>query len=353
MTYEEKRNQIEEWSDQAIDYEEGTNGKEMNLDKAFELYKKCAEYYDEDPDCDTAAACMEDVGRFYYEGIGSVAQDYSEAFRWYEKAIKSKEFYRWSDIAKMYEDGLGVNKNLEKAAELYLTSDDVDDWGSAYEIYHSGRINNPAKENEIRIKIAIWKRDKLYYDRGGYICPILATLLSPEKSNTTPPFTRELFIEYFNSDFSSDLRSFFDLRYDFADCTYPFVRSVACFWNENQNRKNMRWKGNQHYHMFSVAVFYMHTLVQAVGHLYGYRVMEDFLRSNGWPLINCGMGGHMHPIQVMYEGCLYPRNGQFESYINILTTSKDYMKESFSSFLEGNEENLNHAAYTRLCKTVV
>ena len=91
-------------------------------------------------------------------------------------------------------------------------------------------------------------------------------------------------------------------------------------------------------------------MAQVIGHLYGYRLMEDFLRASGWPLIHCGLGGHMHPIQVMYEGNLYPRKSQFESYINILNISKDFIKEYFSYFLQGDAPNSNPDAYTRLCK---
>lgn len=334
MTLEEKRKQIEKWSAEASDYENGDNGKEIDLEKAFDLYKKCAEYYVEDPGCKAAAEQLENVGRFYYEGEGPVAQNFPEAFKWYEKALKANELWNFSYLARLYEEGLGTEVDLVKASELYLLSDDIEDWNRAYDIYHSGKLNNPEKEQEIHLKIAIEKRDRLSYGPAGLM----------------PPFSKELFIKYFNSDFHADLRTFFDFSYDYGDRTYAFVKSVACFNKENRGRLTMNWKGSQHYHMFSVAVFHIHSMAQVIGHLYGYRLMEDFLRASGWPLIHCGAGGHMHPIQVMYEGKLYPRKSQFESYINILNISKDFIKEYFSYFLQGKATNLNPEAYTRLCK---
>jgi len=359
MTLEEKRKQIEKWFDEAADFEYGENGKEVNLEKAFELYKKCADYYDVDPGCEDAATCLENVGRFYFEGKGPVAQDYSEALKWYEKALTANELTYYSDLAKIYEEGLGTEVNLVKASELYLLSDYIEDWKRAYDIYRTGKINNPAKENEIRLRIAIEKRNQRYYERSGYIAPAAlaaahaaatAALQTSGKSFQMPPFSKELFIKYFNSDFHADLRTFFKFRYSYGDCTYSFVMSVESF-KENPGRLTMNWKGNLHYKMFSVGVFLIHTMAQVIGHLYGYRLMEDYLRASGWPLIHCGAGGHMHPIQVMYEGVLYPLNA-YESYINILNTSKDFIKEYFSYFLLGNAPNLNPDAYSRLCKVV-
>lgn len=349
MTLEDKRKQIEKLAEEAMNYEFGENGKEMNIEKAFELYKKCAEYYDEDPGCKAAAEQLENVGRFYYEGEGPVAQNFPEALKWYEKALKANALdFHFGDLARIYEEGLGTDVNLEKASELYLLSEDMEDWNRAYDIYHTGRINDPTKEKEIRLKIAIEKRDRPLH--LIFINIVAPAYIAATQSNLMPTFSKELFIKYFNSDFHADLRTFFDFSYDYGDRTYTFVKFVACFNEENRARLTMKWKGVLHYHMFSVAVFHIHSMAQVIGHLYGYRLMEDFLRASGWPLIHCGLGGHMHPIQVMYEGNLYPRKSQFESYINILNISKDFIKEYFSYFLQGNAPNSNPDAYTRLCK---
>lgn len=348
MTLEEKRKQIEKLYEEASDYELGENGKEMNLEKAFELYKECAEYYDKDPGCEVAAEQLETIGRFYYEGEGPVAQNFPEALKWYEKALRANELkYHVRDLAIIYEEGLGTEVNIEKASELYLLSIDMEDWNRAYNIYHTGRINNPAKEKEIRIKIAIEKRDCRFNKivRGPH-------LIFLAQSNPMPAFSKNLFIKYFNSDFHIDLRTFFDFSY-LANRSYPFVKFVECFNKENLARLTMEWKSVLHYYMFSVAVFHIHSMAQVVGHLYGYRLMEDFLMASGWPLIHCGLGGHMHPIQVMLEGDLYPRKYQFESYIDILNISKDFIKESFSNFLQGDAPNSDPNAYTRLCNVVI
>ncbi len=53
-------------------------------------------------------------------------------------------------------------------------------------------------------------------------------------------------------------------------------------------------------------------------------------------------------IMILFKS-VYPLDN-YESYINILNTSKDFIKEYFSYFLQGGAPNLNLDAYTRLCK---
>ena len=58
----------------------------------------------------------ESLGDIYYEGKG-VAQDYSKALQWYEKAAchgNNKAMFR---LGIMYHDGKGTEPNLEKALE--------------------------------------------------------------------------------------------------------------------------------------------------------------------------------------------------------------------------------------------
>ncbi len=55
--------------------------------------------------------------------LGSMYQDagkYDEAFSWYEKAAMSGDYMAINNLAYLYDEGLGVENNDEKALSLYL-----------------------------------------------------------------------------------------------------------------------------------------------------------------------------------------------------------------------------------------
>jgi len=60
------------------------------------------------------------VGLLYENGWG-VPVSYSEAIKWYHKALDQEptSWQSWYRLAGIYENGLGVEKDLEYAAELY------------------------------------------------------------------------------------------------------------------------------------------------------------------------------------------------------------------------------------------
>lgn len=57
------------------------------------------------------------LGRMYYEGK-IVAQDYTEALKWFEKAAEEGHIGAKLEMGKMYYAGLGVGQDIDKAIEL-------------------------------------------------------------------------------------------------------------------------------------------------------------------------------------------------------------------------------------------
>jgi hypothetical protein len=146
------------------------------------------------------------------------------------------------------------------------------------------------------------------------------------------PVDTETFVEYYTGRFESDLHMFFDVTQNFGDGSYPFVLEMPCRVT-NLRRRHMVWDHLNHYYMFSAAVFYMSMCTQIVGRLYGYHQMENFMRASGWPMLCCGMGGLMHPIQVMMESKLYPLHPN-DSYVWTLRNAGKYLKEEFLKMVE-------------------
>lgn len=163
--------------------------------------------------------------------------------------------------------------------------------------------------------------------------------------------TSEQFIEYYTKKFKTDLHRYYEIRRDFGDKTYTFVRDMKCFDSINIRRLKMKWRGLNHFYMFSAYVYFMSLCTQAIGKLYGWGQMENFMRAKGWPMLNCGMGGLMSPVQVILESELYPQMIE-EKYYDVLHVASEHLIPDFLDFLNGKSENLNDKAYERLVKVV-
>ena len=163
---------------------------------------------------------------------------------------------------------------------------------------------------------------------------------------------QERFISYYTRRFPSDIKSFYDIRSDFGDRTYPFVLSMACDEHSNTHRRFMKWDDIDHFNMFSVSVFFTSMCTQVIGKLYGWFQMENFMRASGWPMLNCGMGGLMHPIVVIEDSRLYP-NEDKDRFYDILHAASEYLEADFLDFFSGHAANLNSNAYRQLCDVVI
>ena len=86
-------------------YYEGT-GVAQNYNEAFKWFQKAA-----DKGIDDACAYL---GKMYYEGTG-VAQNYNEAFKCFQKAADNGVTGAYTWLGGMYYDGQGVAQNYEKA----------------------------------------------------------------------------------------------------------------------------------------------------------------------------------------------------------------------------------------------
>lgn len=166
-------------------------------------------------------------------------------------------------------------------------------------------------------------------------------------TKNTETVTEATFVEYYNRQFTYDLKKFYNITQDFGDRSYPFVLGMTKSYNPE--RQDIDWKDINHYYMFSVGVYFMSMCTQCVGKLFGWHQMENFMRASGWPMLSCGMGGLMSPIQVVIESELYPVPGSEAKYHEVFHAAEDYLTRSFLEFLSGNTANINAIAYDSLC----
>ncbi len=92
-------------------YQEGHNSIEKNSYQAMYWYKRAAQQNN--------ASAQLAIAKVYELGNG-VTKDLAEAFTWYERAAQNKSFEAGMKVAEFYEKGLGgIQKNPVKAVELY------------------------------------------------------------------------------------------------------------------------------------------------------------------------------------------------------------------------------------------
>ena len=59
------------------------------------------------------------VGAYYAAGRGGLMQDFAAAAEWYARAVEQGDAIAQRDLGHLYQDGRGVDVNLELAADLY------------------------------------------------------------------------------------------------------------------------------------------------------------------------------------------------------------------------------------------
>lgn len=101
---------------------------EKNLEKAFELYIKAAEYHH-----DAATYC---VALCYDYGYGT-QKNKKLAFKWYKKAARLGHVYAINNLGVCYVRGEGVDKNVKKAIACYSVASREGDANSSNSL---GRI---------------------------------------------------------------------------------------------------------------------------------------------------------------------------------------------------------------------
>ena len=69
-------------------------------------------------------------------------------------------------------------------------------------------------------------------------------------------------------------------------------------------------------------------------------------------MLNCGLGGLMHPIRVICESGLYPIENK-DRYVDVFHVATEYLKEDFLDFFSGHAANFNDRAYRQLCDVVI
>lgn len=101
-----------------ICYEFG-KGVPINKEKAYFWYEKAFSQYMESAENGDADAQLE-VGSFYYYGRMRSGKDYLKSIPWFEKSANQGNSNAYNSLGIIYQNALGVEKNLKKAYDYYL-----------------------------------------------------------------------------------------------------------------------------------------------------------------------------------------------------------------------------------------
>jgi len=209
---------------------------------------------------------------------------------------------------------------------------------------------NPKSDS---LSAALQQRDNSRNDAGFTFLEHLLTPNSPGKPESAT------FKEYYTLRFPSDLSKFYDIDVTCRNFAYPFVLGMEpprvdengrCY-GHNKKRNAFWFEGDRHFGMFAAAVFYTSACAQVVGKLYGRKAMEDFHKASGWPMLNCGMGGLMSPVQVMLESRLYPCTAGLDDFIKVFDEASAYLEADFADFFRNDSANLDPVAYAAMRET--
>ncbi len=87
----------------------------LDYDKAFEYYDKAAMYKANA----FSSLKLRGMGWEFEQGSRGRKPDYQKAFKCYEISAKVGDYYSMLELGRMYENGMGTAKNLDKAIECY------------------------------------------------------------------------------------------------------------------------------------------------------------------------------------------------------------------------------------------
>lgn len=124
---------------------------------------------------------------------------------------------------------------------------------------------------------------------------------------------------YASLEFQRDLLSWFEVKQSSTSPFYPLILFADRLHNP-QRVSYMPSQTREKSFYFSFCIF-LHTLqAQAIGKLSGKEMMYRFHAETGVPMVSCGLGGIMHPSQVLSEADLLPVGAEVAAYLEMIDT---------------------------------
>ena len=105
---------------------------------------------------------------------------------------------------------------------------------------------------------------------------------------------------------------------------------------------------------FSIIFYYVCLCNYILYGLGGEELLKDFLKSTGWPWVNCGLGGIMSPNHTMNEADLVlvkPSENQ-NAALYLFHETEPFMKEELDRFFTGSTYSKDPQSYQRFVEDI-
>ena len=177
-------------------------------------------------------------------------------------------------------------------------------------------------------------------------------------------FNLELIRSYYESGFANDLQRYFDIsarRDGINFIGFMSWHGNPCRVSDGCPATRRFWRGDlardtnvtEKHFIFSGLYYFMILIPQALRKMLGKETEYNFYRASGWPLSSAGLGGYLHPAQMLSEASLLPCQAEKENYLIMLPLVSEFMIKEIRQFLScKNSANINPMAYTQLVKAV-
>lgn len=254
-------------------YEHGL-GCEKDLDKALEYYVLGAE--------SDALMCNECAGNILFK-----KGRYEEAMKYF---LKEDSLFPLSSfrLGEMYENGKGTDVDLHQAKICYAR------------VRHSEGDTELGRQADAKLRQAKFFRVHLKPSEDcDYVPMFRAFYTCTDEAVQRYPLTTEAFFRYLANDFAFDLSNHFQVSHDFSP---QKLKALNCYERPGNGRRDQAClRFPTHAMFFTVALFYMTLLPQAIGVVCGEKAMFHAYKVSGAPLIFSGLHGLSSPILVLSD----------------------------------------------------
>ena len=195
------------------------------------------------------------------------------------------------------------------------------------------------------IGLTPWNPRALFFDEFNHLI---------SESMVYINFTIEAVRDYYNGDFSRDLRCYFIVDPPGSLRDYPMIPFMSLRFNklrEQNGNPALSAEGKVRIlrnFIFSGICYFMFLIPQTIRQICGEGPEIDFYRCTGWPLSSVGMSDYLPPMKILEEASLLPSEGERDNYYSMLNMVTPFMIHEFLEYIIGvNTKNLNHIAYFR------
>lgn len=153
------------------------------------------------------------------------------------------------------------------------------------------------------------------------------------------------FVKYYRSqDFLRGLKNYFiDTWSNDGYLTIRFMDRHST----NPHSPILEENGTEKSSYFAIIFYYVSLCNYAINEVAGMDTLINFLKSTGWPMTSCGLGGIMSPNHTLKEAELI-----YENTSTLFQEVIPFMKEELNKFFNGGADNLNQIAYDEFVKAM-